>query len=297
MTIDKKEKNKFAGVFTALVSPFYDGELDTVSLEALVANQLENGIEGFVVNGTTGESPTLSASEVERIVKTVRTVSAGRVPILLGTGSASTEQALINTKRASELKVDGVLVVVPYYNKPPQRGLVLHFSKIAQATDLPVVLYNVPSRTITSLSLESVIELSRMKNIVGLKEASGDFELARQILRSTPNTFCLTSGDDETCMDLARLGAHGVISVASHIFPKIFVESLRQARNGQDTPEFDRLKPAIRSLYWESNPIPIKQALFKKGLLRRPELRLPLTEMSESQAVLMLSELVKTGSF
>lgn len=205
------------GVITALVTPFHRGEVDERSFRRLLQSQLNDGVDGFVVNGTTAESPCLRFGEIERLFEIAREESDGEVLLLLGTGSNCTRRTIEMTQAAVRWGADAALVVTPYYNKPPQRGLVEHFKAIADACNIPIVLYNVPSRTITALSVETVAELAKHPRIAGIKEASGDMKALEQIMEVVPDDFALLSGDDGTCVEFCRRGGHGVIAVASHL--------------------------------------------------------------------------------
>ncbi len=275
-------KSNLKGVISALLTPFDGGKVDLPSLSKLVDYQLKNNIDGFVVNGTTAESPTLEWSEVVSIFKTVKNVSTDKLPIIIGTGSNSTAQAIETTKKACDLGADAILVVVPYYNKPPQRGLVQHFTKIADASSAPVILYNVPSRTITSLSEESVAELSKHKNIIGIKEASGDMTFDEKIFRQVPADFIKFSGDDGTYASFLKLGGDGIISVMSNIITAKCAEWTKLSRdqrwNDLET-DFSGHQKLISSMYSESNPITPKWMLYKMGLFKSAEMRLPLAEL------------------
>jgi 4-hydroxy-tetrahydrodipicolinate synthase len=292
---DSADKAPLAGVFTALVTPFFQGAVDEISLRRLVRHQLENGIKGFVVNGTTGESPTLSEREVHQVFSVVKSECAGSAVLLLGTGTNCTATTIVATQRARQWGADGALVVVPYYNKPPQRGLRAHFEAVAAAAELPLMLYNVPSRTVTALAPETVAELSRHAFIFGIKEASGDLGILEEIRSRIAGDFRLFSGDDLSCMEFVRRGGHGVVSVASHVFPGVFVQDLRRAQQGQATPDFERVRGAVGALYREANPIPVKMALFKRGILRSPELRLPLVTLSEELIAPLMEEIERAG--
>ncbi len=267
---------KLTGVLTALITPFKNSEVDYESLKKLVQFQLKNGVDGFVINGTTAESPTLTEQERKKIFKYVQSEAGKDVPLIMGTGTNSTEESIARTKEASELGADAALVVVPYYNKPPQRGLFAHFKKIAEYSDIPVILYNVPSRTIAKLELETLVNLSKVKNIIGIKEASGDIDFAKKMREQTPKDFILLSGDDGCYVDFLKAGGDGIISVGSHILPKEFSEVQKR--------KFDALlkhMPTINDLYIEANPIPVKMALYLMGIISSAELRLPLMQMSE----------------
>lgn len=261
------------GVITALVTPFRDGKVDEDSLERLIEFQLAEGIEGFVINGTTGESPTVTAGERKKIFQFIQARVPKNFPLIMGTGSNSTEKSVEESKEAERLGADAVLVVVPYYNKPPQRGLLEHFKKIASDIRVPVILYNVPSRTITSLQLDTIKRLSEHPNILGIKEASGNIEFAKQIREACGKQFLLLSGDDGSYDDFMNAGGDGVISVCSHIIPT----EMKQKRASKN-------KALIDALYLESNPIPVKMALHLMGLLKSPECRLPLVTMEQDKA-------------
>lgn len=269
---------KFAGTFTALVTPFSAGQVDLDSLRALVQYQVQGGISGLVVNGTTAESPTLSQDEVATIFKVVREETEGKIPLLLGTGSNSTALTVKKTQQAENWGADGALVVVPYYNKPTQMGLLQHFLAVANATSIPIMLYNVPGRTITGLEIETLKELSAHENIIGVKDATADLELAQKILQQCRQTWTLSSGDDFTCMELCRLGGHGVISVVSNLLPREVTQWIERSRNQDSkvTEEYAQYADFLNLLYAEPNPTPIKAALALKGIIASPELRLPL---------------------
>lgn len=278
-----KANKDLSGIFTALVTPFKNGEVDYGSLKKLVRFQMDGKINGFVISGTTAESPTLTDREKREIFQFVKSETGGQVPLVMGTGTNSTADTVAATKEAAELGADAALVVVPYYNKPPQRGLFQHYQKVAECSELPVILYNVPSRTITKLELDTIVELSKLPNVIGIKEATGDLEFGRQIAQECGSDFLLTSGDDGTFLDLIKVGGKGAISVASHLMPKEFVTWCQRARAGETAPreEFMRIGDLNNYLYVEANPIPIKAALYLMGLIESPELRLPLVRLSE----------------
>lgn len=289
---------KFKGVFTALVTPFKQGQVDLASLEKLVKFQLQNGVNGFVINGTTAESPTLSFQEVSEIFKNVRNWVGKDVPLIMGTGSNSTAKTIEDTKKAKELGADAVLVVVPYYNKPPQRGLEQHFRAVAQATTLPVILYNVPGRTITSLDPETVKNISVEKNVIGIKEATGKVEISQKIIELIGNSFVMLSGDDGTYVEFLGIGGHGVISVASHILPRQFADWTMLAKSGkieQARAEIKKYAKVIDLLFIEANPIPVKKALQLMGILTSSECRLPLVELENKYTELLKDEMKKVG--
>lgn len=260
----------FKGVITALITPFQNGQIDFASLERLVEFQLREGIQGFVINGTTAESPNLTAGEREKIFRFVKERVGHDFPLIMGTGSNSTAKTIEESKEAEKIGADAILVVVPYYNKPPQRGLLEHFKAVADATHIPNILYNVPSRTITFLELETIKKLSEHPNVLGLKEASGNIEMDRQIRQACGESFLLLSGDDGTYDEFMEAGGDGVISVASHVLPKAMLE--KRARENRDL---------IDLLFVEANPIPLKMALFLMGIIKSPECRLPLVTLAD----------------
>jgi len=272
------------GVFTALITPFRDGKLDEESFGRLLQQQIQAGLQGFVINGTTAESPNLSPSEVQRLFALARAQVPASMPLIVGTGSNSTAKTVADSQAAEAFGADALLVVVPYYNKPPARGLVEHFTAVADAVQIPVILYNVPGRTITSLDLESIEKLSRHPRIVGIKEATGDIGFAKQIRRSCGPEFILLSGDDATYDEFMSAGGDGVISVASHVVPQAML-------NRQATKNL----AVIQSLFIEANPIPVKKALQLMGVIRTAELRLPLVELAAAETEQLRQTLVAGG--
>ncbi|MEQ1664218.1 MAG: 4-hydroxy-tetrahydrodipicolinate synthase [Bdellovibrionales bacterium] len=278
---------KFSGVFTALVTPFKKGRVDYSSLKKLIRNQLDNNVNGFVVNGTTGESPTLSIDEVKTIFRFVKKQSDNAVPLILGTGSNATKETIFRTKLAQKLKADAALIVAPYYNKPTQTGLALHYKAIAKETRIPIILYNVPSRTVISISEDTILELSKIKNIVGIKEASGNLNVVQSLVKKVPKNFLLTSGDDSSCVDFVTAGGKGVISVVSHVIPKTLCEYLDRAARGENvSKDYHSKYDELNSLLGiETNPIPVKVMLYLMGIIDSPELRLPLCELSSANKI------------
>lgn len=276
-----KETN-FTGVITALVTPFQNHEVDFTSLKKLVKAQLDQGVQGFVVNGTTAESPTLSEREVKTIFEFVKSETAGQVPLIVGTGSNSTVKTCEASRHASSWGADAVLTVVPYYNKPPQRGLLSHFQEVAKAAEVPVILYNVPSRTVSGLEAATVGELSRDKNIVGIKEATGNMDLLESMQEASSKDFIFLSGDDGTCVDFCARGGHGVISVSSHLIAKDMSQYMERAKLGDQSSSGEyqtKYNDFMKWLYIESNPIPVKMALYWSGIIASPEMRLPLVQL------------------
>ncbi|MFZ3230064.1 MAG: 4-hydroxy-tetrahydrodipicolinate synthase [Pseudobdellovibrio sp.] len=291
-------KYNFKGVTSALPTPFDQGKLDLKSFENLVMYQLKNGIDGFVVNGTTAESPTLSWEEVEALYHCTRKLSKDTVPVIIGTSSNSTEHAVKLTKKAAALGADAVLVAVPYFNKPPQRGLVQHFTAVAEASNTPVIVYNIPGRSVVSLTEESFLKLSEVKNIMGMKEASGDLKYAESLIKKLPSSFVKLSGDDGTYMPFLKLGGDGVISVMSNIITAKCAEwsKLAQQKNWLEAEaSFNKYEKLINGMFIESNPIVPKWMLCKMGLIKSAEMRLPLVEL-DSKYVEQTTKLLKEFS-
>ena len=263
------------GCGTAMFTPFRDGKVDVPSLIRQTREQVEAGMDFLVPLGTTGETPTLSDEEKLLVFRTVKAHS-GNLPVMVGVGTNSFEGTLSNMRLLSE--ADAYLVVVPYYNKPPQRGLLAYFQGLAAETDKPIVLYNVPGRTGTNLEAETTLALSRTKNIIGIKEASGRRDQILAILEGAPEDFAVLSGNDDDTLFLMEKGADGVVSVASNLAPTLmvrFVQSLRQGDFATARSLEERLSPLFRDLFVEPNPIPGKAGM---ALLGRMEdnLRLPL---------------------
>jgi 4-hydroxy-tetrahydrodipicolinate synthase len=269
----------FSGSLVALVTPFKDGKVDLEKLAELVELHVQAGTNGLVPCGTTGESATLSHEEHELVISTVVRKADGRIPVLAGTGSNSTAEAIRLTRFAREAGADGALLITPYYNRPTQRGLVAHFEAVAKETDLPLVLYNVPSRTGVNMLPQAVIDCARLPNVVGIKEASGNVDQTVEILRGSNLT--VLSGDDSLTLPLMAVGARGVISVAANVAPKLMVDLVDLAAAGDFAAAREihlRLFPLFKALFVETNPIPVKAALAMLGRIR-PELRLPLLPM------------------
>ena len=278
---------KLGRLLTAMVTPFNEeGEVDYEQAKKLALALLDSGSEGVVVVGTTGESPTLIREEELRLFSEVKAAIGERGVVIAGTGSNSTAEALATTKGAERVGVDACLLVVPYYNKPTQDGLYQHFKTIAESTSLPCILYNVPSRTVVNLSADTVIKLSQIDNIIGVKEASGNLEQVSKIISGTKDDFLVWSGNDSDTLPILTLGGYGVISVASHLVGNQIREMIYSSVSGKTdkAAEIHRhLLPLINALFVVSNPIPIKYALNHIGFhVGKP--RLPLTEPDEKSA-------------
>jgi 4-hydroxy-tetrahydrodipicolinate synthase len=277
-------------LLTAMVTPFNEeGDVDYEQAKKLAPALVNSGSEGLVVVGTTGESPTLIREEELRLFREVKLSVGERGTVIAGTGSNSTTEAREATKEAERTGVDACLLVVPYYNKPTQEGLYQHFKSIAQSTSLPCILYNVPSRTVVSLSADTVIKLSQIDNIIGVKEASGNLEQISRIISGTRGDFFVWSGNDSDTLPILALGGYGVISVASHLVGNQISEMIYGAINGRvnEAAAIHRhLTPLFNALFIISNPIPVKYALNQIGFnVGKP--RLPLTEPDEKTAALI----------
>lgn len=260
----------FGRVLTAMITPFSeDGSVNYEVTERLAAHLADNGTDTLVVCGTTGESPTLTWDEEYQLFQVVQNAVAGKAKVIAGTGSNSTEEAIAATEKAAKLGIDGSLQVVPYYNKPPQSGLYHHFEAIAKACpDMPLILYNVPSRTGQNLQAETVVRLSEIPNIVGIKEASGNFEQASQIRRLTSPDFAIYSGDDSFTLAILAIGGAGVVSVASHLVGSQLQEMIQAFEAGKTEIAKEihlKLFPLFKVLFCTANPIPVKAALKLQG--------------------------------
>jgi 4-hydroxy-tetrahydrodipicolinate synthase len=287
---------KFEGVFTALITPFNKGAIDYSSFKRLLRAQLDGGIQGLVVCGTTAESPTLTSDEKKAIFAFVKTEVSGQVPLIFGSGTNSTSETIQYTIEAGNMGAEAALVVVPYYNRPPQRGLVAHFTEVADRSKIPIILYNVPSRTVARLDYESIITLAKHENIIGIKEASGDLALARRLHEAAPG-FLLLSGDDGTFIPFCGVGGRGTIAVGSQILPKQFVDWCKRARHGEPGPtaEFEKYRALIDELYVEANPMGIKKALQLMGIISSAELRLPMIELSDAHSENLRRRMTQVG--
>ena len=272
----------FKGVMTALVTPLKNNTIDEPSLRKLVNWQIESGIRGLVPCGTTGESATLSLEERKKVIEIVIDETRKRVPVIAGTGTHNTSESVTLTQWAKEAGADGVLAVTPYYNKPSQDGLYLHYLELSKV-GIPLILYNVPSRTSVSLALETIQRLAEIKNIVAIKEATGSLDFASQILQSCGGKITLLSGDDFTFLPLLSVGAEGIISVVSNITPQLFsdlYESFLQEDLLKARSLHFKLYPLIQTLFLETNPIPVKTALALMEKIQL-EFRLPLCSMKK----------------
>jgi 4-hydroxy-tetrahydrodipicolinate synthase len=288
----------FSGSLVAIVTPMFpDGSLDLDRLRALIDWHVAEGTEGIVIVGTTGESPTVDYEEHCLLIRTAVEHAAGRLPIIAGTGANSTSEAVELTRFARDVGAAAGLSVVPYYNKPTQEGLYRHFRTIAESVDLPLMLYNVPSRTISDLSVDTTLRLAEVPGVIGLKDATGDLYRTTDIARRAPRGFCVLSGDDATAMAAMFCGMHGVISVTTNVAPRAMRALCDAARAGRvsDAREVnDRLLGLHRHLFVEANPIPVKWALQQMGLVEAG-IRLPLTPLSPTHHEVVRGALQQAG--
>lgn len=276
-------EGSLGGSLVAIVTPmFEDGGLDISSLNALIDWHIAQGTDGIVIVGTTGESPTVDFDEHCLLIKTAVEKTAGRVPVIAGTGANSTKEAIFLTQKAKELGADACLLVAPYYNKPTQEGLYQHFSAVANAVDIPQILYNVPGRTGCDISNDTVIRLSAHKNIIGIKDATGGIERGTDLILRAPKDFVVLSGDDATAMSLMLLGGKGVITVTGNVAPKLMHEMCVAAVAGNAVLAREinaKLFALHQKLFVEANPIPVKWVLAQMGKIKSG-IRLPMVQMS-----------------
>jgi 4-hydroxy-tetrahydrodipicolinate synthase len=287
----------FGNVLTAMITPFTaDGEVNYAVTEKLAAHLAEYGTDTIVVCGTTGESPTLSWDEEFELFRVVKSAVAGKAKVMAGTGSNSTAEAIEATQKAAKIGLDGSLQVVPYYNKPPQSGLYQHFKAIAESSELPLMLYNVPGRTSQNLQAETVARLAKIPNIVAIKEASGNLDQVSQIRRMTPPEFAIYSGDDSLTLPMLAIGAKGVVSVASHLVGDRLQQMIQAFESGQvqkATQIHLELLSLFKVLFVTTNPIPVKAAMSLQGW-QVGDLRLPLCAPDDAvrdQVMQVMSEL------
>ena len=287
-------------VITAMITPFKkDLSVDYDALEKLVNHLINNGTDTILVAGTTGETPTLSHEEEEQIFSFVKKVVNGRVKIILGAGSNSTETAIKSSKKAKELGADAILSVVPYYNKPSQKGMYEHFAAIAKSVDLPIILYNIPGRTGVNMQPTSIAKLANeFKNIVAVKQSNADLDLISDIKSLCPEDFAIYSGDDSLTLPMMSLGAHGVISVASHLVGNEIKKMITAFKNGKNKEALDThisLYPLFKKLFMAPNPVPVKASLAYLGVINE-EVRKPLVVLDCEEKQELLAILDKYSS-
>ncbi len=287
----------FTGSAVAIATPFSGGQVDMESFEKLLDFQLLSKTQGIVVLGTTGEASTLSGQEREALIRKTLEKVRGKIPVIVGAGSNDYEKAVTFSKQAKQLGADGLLLVTPYYNKATQKGLEAYFGGIARQVDLPIILYNVPSRTNVNIEPETVETLSRIPNIVGIKEAGGDLGQVLEIKRRVPEDFKIYSGNDDQILPIAASGGHGVISVVANIIPDQVQELCEAVENGDlktAVKKQTEMLPLIHQVFAEVNPIPIKAAISLLGMGKN-ELRLPLTPLSEGPRKELIREMENFG--
>ena len=288
----------FTGTYTAIVTPFKNGQLDVPALERLIKAQIKGGVDGIVPVGTTGESPTVSYEEHVEIIKLSVKFAAGKVKVLAGTGANSTTEAIYLTKAAEKAGANGSLQVVPYYNKPTQEGLFQHFHAIARATKLPIVLYSIPGRCGIEIAVETVNRLAHDSvNIVGIKEAGGNPDRVSQLRATLGDKFTILSGDDSLTLPFMSVGAHGVISVASNVIPREVSHMVQAFVRGKPAVALklhNKFYPLFKDLFVETNPVPVKAALAMLGIVRE-EYRLPLVSMAAANREKLRKTLKNVG--
>jgi 4-hydroxy-tetrahydrodipicolinate synthase len=274
----------FEGVITALVTPLRGGGIDEPALRDLVERQIEAGVDGLAPCGSTGESATLSHAEHCRVVEIVVSAARGRVPVLAGTGSNSTREAIELTGHAKQAGADGALLISPYYNKPTQEGILAHYTEIARETSFPLVAYNIPGRTASNILPATLARMADVEQVVGVKEACGDLEQISEVIAACPDDFSVVSGDDALTLPMLAVGGRGVISTSANVAPAQMVSLVRAFRAGDldgALQTHQRLLPLFDALFCESNPIPVKAALAIMGAIG-DEIRLPLTPITEA---------------
>jgi len=289
----------FRGSITALITPFKNGEIDAKAFQRLVEWQIDQGTHGLVPVGTTGESPTLSHEEHKRVIDLCIQAAAGRVPVIAGTGSNCTSEAVALTRHAKEVGADGVLVVTPYYNKPTQEGLYLHFKAINDAANIPIVIYNIPGRSIVDMSVETMARLCRLSNIIGVKDATANMARVSQQRAALGTGFIQLSGEDATALGFMAHGGNGCISVTANIAPALCSEFQLACLGGNFERALelqDQLMPLHDALFVESNPGPVKYAAEKLGLCSG-QTRLPLAPLAASSKAKVDAALAKVGLF
>jgi 4-hydroxy-tetrahydrodipicolinate synthase len=287
----------FSGSMTALVTPFRDGRIDAEAFERLIEFQVANGTSALVPCGSTGESATLTHAEHADVVRLAVTFAKGRVPVIAGTGSNSTAEAITLTRAAREAGASAALLISPYYNKPTQEGIYRHYRAVAEATDFPLIVYNIPGRTASKIEAATIARLAEVKHIVGLKEATGSLDDVQEVLRLTHGDFDVYSGDDSLNLPIMAVGGVGTISVIGNIMPRKMADMIAACRNGAfDTARklHYELLPVIRALFQETNPIPVKAAAAMMGLCGE-EIRLPLLPLSDGPRTRLRSVMQEQG--
>jgi 4-hydroxy-tetrahydrodipicolinate synthase len=288
---------KFRGSITALITPFANGQVDVAAFRRLVDWQIDEGTHGLVPVGTTGESPTLSHEEHKAVVEACIAQARGRVPVIAGAGSNSTDEAIDLSRHAEQAGADAVLIVTPYYNKPTQEGLYQHFKAINDAISIPIIIYNIPGRSVIDMRVDTMTRLYNLKNIVGVKDATADLQRASQQRMAMGPEFCLLTGDDASALGFMAHGGHGCISVASNIAPRLCADFQNACMAGDFAKALrlqDQLMPLHDIMFVEANPGPVKYIAARLGLCG-PDMRLPLVPVSEATRVAIDAVLDQTG--
>ncbi len=286
---------KFKGLGVALITPFKNDLVNYDELKRLLDFHLENKTDFLVILGTTAETPTLTYKEKKKIIKFTVKYIKKRIPIMIGTGSNNTMDTILMTKLAKKLGGDGALIVTPYYNKPPERALISHYTKIASSVDIPIMIYNVPSRTGVDLSSKAIIKLSKIRNIVGVKEASGNLSKISEISKEVNKDFAILTGNDDQILESLKLGGNGTISVTGNIIPKVIVNQIKNFNKGVDiTNDFNKYLKLHNAMFIESNPIMVKEALNLMGFdVGNP--RMPLVKTTSENSDKLLKILKEYG--
>jgi 4-hydroxy-tetrahydrodipicolinate synthase len=283
------------GLFTAIITPFKNDKIDENALSRLIESQIAGGVDGIVPCGTTGESPTLSHDEHNNLVKLAVEMADNKIKVIAGTGSNCTREAISLTQEAQNQKADAALIVAPYYNKPTKEGLYLHYKKINDNSDIPIILYNVPSRTVIDISNEEVAKMAELKNIVAIKDATGDLSRIKELRKLVGDDFAILSGEDPTMVEFNKLGGDGIISVTTNIVPKLFAAMQKLSKEGNFDAAMEiqnNLKNLNKLLFANTNPIPIKYACYLAGICEN-EIRLPLSEPDKELQKALKEELIK----
>jgi 4-hydroxy-tetrahydrodipicolinate synthase len=287
----------FTGSIVAIVTPFSNGKFDEKAMADLLEFHIRSGTHGIVPCGTTGESATLTPEEHERVVSATVEIVNKRIPVIAGTGSNSTDEAILFTKHAKAIGADAALLITPYYNKPPQEGLYRHFAAVATSVDLPQILYNIPGRTSINMSPATVARLSEIPNIIGIKEGSGSLQQVSDIIQQARPDFLVLSGDDPLTLPMIALGGKGVITVTANVAPTDMANLVTAALEGNNEKAQSlhyKLAPLFGALFLETNPIPVKAALAMMGKITE-EVRLPLTPLAEEFRPILKKVLQQTG--
>ncbi|NLZ49659.1 MAG: 4-hydroxy-tetrahydrodipicolinate synthase [Clostridiales bacterium] len=276
---------KIEGIFLPIITPFKDDKIDYESYEKMINYYINKGVSGIIPLGTTGESPTVSSDEYKEIVEKTIEYCNNRVPIYIGLGGNDTKKVLKELNYYSKYKIDGILSVAPYYNRPSQEGIYQHYKNLSESTDLNIIIYNIPYRTGVNIQNETIYRLAELKNIVGLKDSCGDIKQTTSLLLNPPADFSILTGEDALFYTTLTLGGNGGILASAHIKTEVFIEVYKNIKNNNHKlalENWKKLYPIIPLLFHEPNPAPIKYCLFKLGLIKSSQVRLPLTDISDN---------------